>query len=104
MLRRVAALIALSAGALTLAPVMSAQAAPATVHRPAPRQICSGIVTGDGVRVRTQPPSGTVLGLLYRGDVLNPVESSRNGWWYGYSPRLHKYGWVSAGYLRVECD
>jgi hypothetical protein len=60
-------------------------------------------ITGDGVRLRTQPVTGTVLGLMYRGDVIKPWTSSSAGWHYGYSPRVHHYGWVWSGYTQNIC-
>lgn len=62
-------------------------------------------ITGDGVRLRTQPnTSSNVLGLLYRGDVIDPwTGDSVNGFQCGYSPRHGRWGWVSSQYTLAFC-
>ncbi|GAA3752143.1 hypothetical protein GCM10022225_40630 [Plantactinospora mayteni] len=69
-------------------------------------QMCTYEVTGDGVRLRTQPNNtSTVLGLLYRGDRVNGHwEENQNGFHLVYSSRHGKSGWVATAYLSlVSC-
>ncbi len=62
-------------------------------------------ITGDGVRFRTGPStSHAVIGLLYRGDRLDPWDGSWvNGWQRGYSPRHATWGWVYGAYTLGHC-
>ncbi|MEU8470145.1 hypothetical protein AB0F30_19865 [Streptomyces sp. NPDC029006] len=41
---------------------------------------CGYQVTADGVRLRTGPATGTVLGLLIRGDTVY-ADKARGSWW-----------------------
>jgi hypothetical protein len=105
--------VALSVLTLALATAAPAQAAPdrqaATVRTggtDAETAHCWLQITGDGVRLRTQPnTSSTVLGLLYRGDVIDPWNGDWvNGWQSGYSPRHGRWGWVHGAYTLAFCD
>ncbi len=39
------------------------------------------------------------IGELYTGDVVQVIDSSDNGYWYVYSPKLNKNGYVNKNYL-----
>lgn len=63
------------------------------------------IVTNDGVRLRDEPStSGTILGLLYSGDMVNEGSDERVNadgyeWACVYSYNHSCWGWVAANYL-----
>ncbi|RJG22789.1 SH3 domain-containing protein [Paenibacillus thiaminolyticus] len=63
-------------------------------------------VNADGVRLRTNPSlSGTTLGLLYKGDMVNaghgfdPVYADGYYWLNVYSYKHNAWGWVATNYL-----
>ena len=104
--------VALTVVALGLVTAAPAQAAPArqaaTVAiegTDALAHHCWLQVTGDGVRFRTQPnTSSTVIGLLYRGDRIDPwTHEVVNGFQRGYSLRHGAWGWVYAAYTLATC-
>lgn len=39
------------------------------------------------------------IGKLYNGETVEYIRNGKNGYWYVYSPRLNKYGYVNADYL-----
>ena len=39
------------------------------------------------------------IGELYTGDTVQVIDSSDNGYWYVYSPKLNKNGYVNRNYL-----
>ena len=39
------------------------------------------------------------IGELYTGDVVQVIDSSDSGYWYVYSPKLNKNGYVNKNYL-----
>jgi len=69
-------------------------------------QSATYMVIGDGVRFRSAPSlSGTVLGLLYYGDLVNgphgvdDVYADGHYWKNVYSYKHGTWGWVAADYL-----
>lgn len=59
-------------------------------------------ITGDGVRVRSQPNnSGTILGLLYKNDIISIVNISSDGNWVYGSTSTGVTGWVSISYVDI---
>ncbi|MCY9517836.1 SH3 domain-containing protein [Paenibacillus apiarius] len=63
------------------------------------------VITEDGVRFRSNPSlSGAVLGLLYKGDMVNtghsePIYADGYAWKSVYSYKHNTWGWVVADYL-----
>lgn len=55
-------------------------------------------VVGDGVRFRTTPGGGSIIGKFYYGDKVY-VYSTSNGWAYAYSYKHNCKGYVSTSYL-----
>ena len=43
--------------------------------------------------------SSNEIGELYTGDTVNVIEKSGSTYWYVYSPKLNKYGYVNKNYL-----
>jgi hypothetical protein len=97
------------AALLTMSAAVPASAAagnrPAAPDRASASAACWLEITGDGVRFRTEPnASSTVIGLLYRGDRIDPWDGSWvNGWQHGYSPKHGRWGWVNAAYTLAYC-
>ncbi|CAH8247090.1 SH3 domain-containing protein [Paenibacillus melissococcoides] len=62
-------------------------------------------VKADGVRLRTKPSlSGTTIGLLYKGDMVNggrqdPIYADGYYWINVYSYKHNTSGWVAVNYL-----
>ncbi|KZE74814.1 SH3 domain-containing protein [Paenibacillus elgii] len=61
-------------------------------------------ITGDGVRFRASASSsGTVLGTLNKGDLVNGGNETKNAdgitWVSVYSYKYNKWGWVASQYL-----
>jgi hypothetical protein len=92
---------------LVVVGVVAVAGAPAAAHASTePVQVlqyCNYDVNGDGVRLRTQPSSSsTVLGLLYRGELVNGDSGNRqNGFNYIWSSQHQRWGWVASQYLSV---
>lgn len=59
-----------------------------------------GTVTGDGVRMRTQPNgTSTILGLAYRGDRVGYRGGTSGDWDYVYNHRSGVTGWINRYYV-----
>lgn len=64
----------------------------------------TGEITGNGVRIRkTASTSGTVLGLLYRGDVITVHRffTNSSGEWAFITTSKGIVGYVSADYVAI---
>lgn len=103
-------LVALGMAALlTMSTVGPANAAassrPAAPDGASASAACRLVVTGNGVRFRTGAgTSYPVIGLLYRGDRIDPWDGSWiNGWQRGYSLRHGAWGWVYGEYTLASC-
>lgn len=65
-----------------------------------------GVINADGVRVRSTPStSGTVLGLLYKGDLVTVGSGKYYGsgytWYYVTSYRTGISGYVVSSYVTI---
>lgn len=62
-----------------------------------------GIVNGDGVRLRTQPVTGTILGLMYKGDQItlcdSTVDNNYPAWVYIRREYNKTVGWMEWSYF-----
>lgn len=66
-----------------------------------------GIITTDGVRIRSTPSlSGTVRGLLYKGDEVEIADADYYGdgysWKFIYSMRTGISGYVVENYIQIN--
>lgn len=62
-----------------------------------------GTVTGDGVRIRTQPnPSSTVLGLAYRGHRVGFRGGISGDWQYIHNHHTGVTGWMHRAYINWD--
>jgi hypothetical protein len=75
---------------------------PADAATVSPDLVC--FVSGDGVRIHTQPSSSsTVLGLAYRNDNWIEVNlTAPSGWDYGTDATTNVTGYISTAYL-ADC-
>lgn len=70
------------------------------------RSACIGVINTDGVRVRSAPSlSGTIRGLLYKGDVLELADETYSGdgytWYAVINVKTGVSGYVVANYVDI---
>ncbi len=61
-----------------------------------------GVVSGDGVRLRSTPSSsGTILEKMYNGEYVTIMGES-NGWYNLQRMKTGTVGWASKDYIRIK--
>lgn len=64
------------------------------------RASANGKVTGDGVRLRSNPStSATILEKMYRGEYVW-IQYLNSGWYYIQRIKTGTWGWVSSSYIQ----
>ncbi|MBP7187068.1 MAG: SH3 domain-containing protein [Ruminococcus sp.] len=66
---------------------------------PAPSNGVVRHVNADGVRLRTAPGGGTILGLMYKGEKIKFLSKIPSGWSYVYRYKTGQYGWMATNYI-----